>query len=137
MDGLQWKQDDYVRAARRLRGQYAHRPAELHNRLRQLVSLPPSSPRPDILPEHEFTRLAATRIQAGVLRYSDRVALLSAAEKMGIGRFDTNLLIALAQHRQQRRMVLVIPRSPSRWRLFALAILIQGTILSTFYWLIR
>ncbi|HWB54908.1 MAG TPA: hypothetical protein VG722_11970 [Tepidisphaeraceae bacterium] len=138
MEGVRWKRDDYVRAARRVRGRYAHRPAEIHHRLRQLDAMAPApSPSQIDRPEHDFASLVATRVHAGVLRYSDRLSLLAAAEKMGIGRFDANLLIALAQHRCRQRIAAASPRRTERWRLIAAALLTQGAILSVVYWLIR
>lgn len=38
-------------------------------------------------------------MQRGLLRYSQRAKLLRRAQKLGIGRFEANLVIATVQHR--------------------------------------
>jgi len=48
-----------------------------------------------------------------VLRYSHRTALIHAAERSGIGRFEANLIIAAIQHEAGERAVVEETR-PSR-----------------------
>jgi hypothetical protein len=135
MLGSRRQQEDFLRAARRVRDGFAHRPMEMHRRLRALGTVPREVSK-DISPERDFATLVMMRIQAGVLRYSDRQTLLAAAAKMGIGRFDANLLIAMAQHRYKPA---IHPKQTkaNRWHLIALAVAVQGAILSGFYWMLR
>ena len=96
---------DYCRAARRVRGRYARQPARLHRELRDLsrrhdsarttgaVTVPASGR------SEAFAEEVAARIEGPVLRHSQRRALLSAARRFGIGRFEANLIIAAVQHR--------------------------------------
>jgi hypothetical protein len=129
------QQEELVRAARRLRGGYFNRPAEMHRRLRGLGTVSREVSK-EVSPERDFATLVMARIQAGVLRYSDRQTLLAAAAKMGIGRFDANLLIAMAQHRHKATNRPAQTKS-HRWHLIAIAVLVQIVILSGFYWLLR
>lgn len=86
--------------------------------------------------EHDFANLVLARIAGGVLRYSDRCQLLGMGEKMGMNRFEANLLIAMALHRAGER-VGTFERSRSRWPLFAAAVVMQGLILGGFYWMLH
>jgi hypothetical protein len=52
-----------------------------------------------------FAHLAALEFEGPILRYSRRLALLRLAEKMNIGRFEANLMIALIQHRLNEEMI--------------------------------
>lgn len=94
--------ESYVRNARRLRAQFANEPAKLLTALRDLsprqeeTDIPLSAPR-------EFARLVAEKMQAGLLRYSTRLSLLKQAKKMGIQRFDANLIIAAVQSRMPKQ----------------------------------
>ena len=51
-----------------------------------------------------FSHRVAARLDGPVLRYSNRVALLKEAEKLGLGRFEANLLIAKVQHAKGHRI---------------------------------
>ena len=42
--------------------------------------------------------MVVDRLEGGVLRYTARAQLLAAAEDMGLGRFQANLIIAAVQH---------------------------------------
>jgi hypothetical protein len=57
--------------------------------------------RGDSSPAEQFGRLVTGRLQNGILRYSARGQLLVAADGMGIGRFQANLIIAAVQHRAE------------------------------------
>ncbi len=135
---------DYLRQARRLRSRYAAKPAELHRRLAELSdSIDLSTPAPrgrDLIPhtpQQDFARLVRSRIQAGVLRYSDRQVLLAWAEQAGIERFEANLLIATVQHQVKRRLGHISPPDRSRrWSLAIAALVIQSAIVSAFWWLL-
>ncbi|HZL34127.1 MAG TPA: hypothetical protein VFC78_02385 [Tepidisphaeraceae bacterium] len=47
-----------------------------------------------------FADHVAGALEGRILRYSRRVALLKTAGRLGIGRFDANLIIAATQHQQ-------------------------------------
>jgi hypothetical protein len=93
----------YRRDARKLRGRFADRPAELYRSLRQLSdqhdlwrsfqALEPTSP------TSEFAGEVREFLQSGMLTYSARQNLLKSAEGRNIPRFEANLIIAAVQHR--------------------------------------
>ena len=96
----------YCRAARRLRGRHARQPAKLHNALCEL-SRRQDAARPA---PAGFAPVAGTRcdafamevvnlLEGPTLRHSQRRALLATAHRLGIGRFEANLVIAAVQHR--------------------------------------
>jgi hypothetical protein len=141
----------YRREARRLRWHYANRPAELYNSLRQLSArqdrkqqINGSDAGADVLSVRErnveisgdsrrFAQIVAGELEQGVLRFSARQRLLSTAERMGIGRFQANLVIAAVQH--QLGATTSEPRQPHfSWasRLLA-AVLLQGLIVASIY----
>jgi hypothetical protein len=108
----------YRREARRLRSRYADRPAQLYKSLRSLsarhdlqqarsefsIRLRHSAKDEMASPCHEFARLVEGQVEGGVLRYSNRAQLLLAAQEIGIGRFQANLVIATVQHQNQMGM---------------------------------
>jgi len=65
-------------------------------------------------PANEFTAKIVGTIRNGVLTYSDRLELLEEAGKLGIGRFDANLIIAAVQHRYGVKGVEEAPRVKRR-----------------------
>ena len=96
---------DYRRAARRLRGRWSHRPRRLHQELRDLAerhnSARPSPAPPPAAPGgpcQVFAAAVETRLEGPVLRHAQRKRLLASAAKLGIGRFEANLIIAAVQH---------------------------------------
>jgi len=120
--------DAYRRQARRLRCQYAGRPGQLHQSLRQLSaeqrpSGSTATSRPAGIsvgtsagieagrypasaqggPARRFADHLAQQMTASVLRYSQRLELLRSARRFGIGRFEANLLIAAVQERRRTR----------------------------------
>jgi hypothetical protein len=85
-------------------------------------------------PAQVFGAVVARHARDPVLRYSTRLNLLRLAQKLGIGRFDANLIIAVAQHRAEK----CAPLTPvkSSWWITPLAIAItQGAIIFS-AWLI-
>ncbi len=87
----------YCREARKLRHRLRHAPVRLHRSLR---SLRPAAALPVELTTHDrFAQSVVTAIQGRTLRYSRRLRLLAEADKLGIERFEANLIIAMVQHR--------------------------------------
>lgn len=93
----------YRRDARHLRSRLSGKPDELYGSLRQLSdrydrlhALPNGTP---ATPTEGFADLVRREVCAGVLPYSNRLGLLTTAGKLGIGRFEANLIIASVQHR--------------------------------------
>jgi hypothetical protein len=75
----------------------------------------PGMYRPSILPrtsgpvvpsanpsEREFVAAVSQAMEGSLIRYSKRLELMAMAERMGIGRFQANLLIAQTQQRTGR-----------------------------------
>lgn len=138
---------DYCRRARRLRANFQTRPALLHAALCGLarqhdkpyrqertldcpvrISHSPTLPasRPSIhdeegLPrviERAFVDHVAQRLHGRVLRYSDRLKLLKAAERLRIGRFRANLVIAMVQHQRVEAgtsAIVATDQASARW----------------------
>lgn len=120
--------DAYRRQARRLRARHRGRPADLHHSLKDLNrardrawkadaprAAPPTIDRPPAPSQivavqpmsddgpRRFAEQIVRRLDgSGVLRYSERLRLLKAASRLGIGRFDANLMIAAVQARHAR-----------------------------------
>jgi hypothetical protein len=100
----------YRQQARKLRGRYVNQPVQLYRTLRQLSDRhdataaesrvvhrhPASDESQDKV--NAFGRLVASHLVGKVLPYSRRMELLNIAEKLGIGRFHANLVIAAVQH---------------------------------------
>lgn len=93
----------YRREARHLRGRLSGKPEELYGSLRQLSDrydlLHSRCNRTPATPMEGFADLVRREVCAGVLPYSNRLGLLTTAGKLGIGRFEANLIIASVQHR--------------------------------------
>jgi hypothetical protein len=95
----------YCRAARRIRGQWSRRPGRLHRELRELarrqdrkiVAAPPPLGQRTC---GTFASEVARRLEGPVLRHAERRKLIAAARRMGIGRFEANLVIAAVQHQR-------------------------------------
>jgi hypothetical protein len=96
----------FARQARRLRGALRGQPGRLHRELRELRSDSPAArgeKAVDSLPLRsgragQFAALAAQNMDGDILRYSVRLGLLRQAARMGIERFEANLIIAAVQH---------------------------------------
>ncbi|MCY2954181.1 MAG: hypothetical protein NTU53_19780 [Planctomycetota bacterium] len=133
---------DTLRRARRLRHRLRHDPARLHACLRNLCS---KSATPAAATRALAPRLAAPFLQADpivvsaftdqvtqaldgyVLRYSNRLALLASAAKLGISRFEANLIIATVQYRHNTPPP--PPTTGSFWlMLIAFVITVQAAI---------
>jgi hypothetical protein len=95
--------------------------------------------KPVVEPSVEFADLVRRTLDGPVLRYSQRTALLSEAERRGIGRFDANLIIASVLHgsgkRQEYQMA---PRSYPRWLTTVLVVLVlQAAIVVGAWWVVH
>jgi len=118
---------EYRRRARRLRGVYAAHPARLQHGLRDLARrhdlrrlIAKTLQPPTVLPsateacdpldvsalsntltekEHRFAAVVMGQFEGPVLCFSRRQEMLELAERLGIGRFHANFIIATVQHR--------------------------------------
>jgi hypothetical protein len=99
----------YRREARKLRGRFVDRPAELYRSLRQLsdqhdlVRSFAAPERAPVCPTSEFASEVREFLNDGMLTYSNRQKLLKSAEIRNIPRFEANLIIAAVQHRSHSR----------------------------------
>jgi len=139
---------EYCRRARRARHCYRHDPAMKLASLRALSNAhdraqagAKRSAAPDASalsrapnPLEEFSRRVTCELTGtSILRYSRRVALLSRAKRLGIDRFDANLLIAAVQNRTPRTDVVTLApvRSRQSWLVPMLAFgVIQSCIVA-------
>lgn len=126
----------YCRTARRLRHRLRHAPAALHVSLRSLKPAEPVQVRPvrqvasvpDAPAAEKFAILVRYALVGGLLPYSARQALIRQAGRMGISRFDANLIIATVQHRLGRSPIVAGPEKPAgRW-IYPVAIGVQVLI---------
>jgi hypothetical protein len=139
------KTSPYRAKARRIRARLAHRPAAMHRALRRLNESPAGSVHQraqvtrrcsviDATASHApamFLQLVLDHLDGGLLRYSVRARLLRQAERLGIGRFEANLIIATAQH--HRRGIASAAPPPERTPtglLLAAAVLLQAGIVA-------
>ena len=92
---------EYVRRARRLRARWAGKPERLQRELGELSRQSSAARLPgnDPGPARVFSEAAAAAMEGPVLRYSARQGLMKLARRLGIERFEANLLIAAVQHR--------------------------------------
>jgi hypothetical protein len=135
----------YVRSARRLRARLGHDPQRLHESLNQLNRWHGRgdrdsrhsvlSPQSSALTLH-FEKCVASQLTGGVLRYSTRVALLHQAKRLGIGRFEANLIIASIQHRFGRQRPTPSPRRFHLPATLTTVIFAQTAIVLTLWWLL-
>jgi hypothetical protein len=88
---------DFCRQARRLRHRLRHAPVRLHRSLRALRTDRALLPSSD--PNDRFAASVAAALESGTLRYSRRLRLLREAARLGIERFEANLIIAMVEHR--------------------------------------
>ena len=79
--------------------------------------------------ERGYAAHVATRVRGQILRYSDRLDLLRAAERLGINRFRANLIIATVQHEQRgERQTVQAKPAPVRERKPAGSFLLPATV---------
>ena len=135
----------YCRTARRLRHRLRHSPAALHVSLRSLkpaqpVEVRPARPVPSILDApaaEKFAVLVRYSLVGSLLPYSARQALLRKAARMGISRFDANLIIATVQYRSGGTPPVTEQEAPtSRW-LYGVVIGVQVLIVLGAYLLLK
>jgi hypothetical protein len=127
---------DFVRRARKLRATLAARPDQLHRALKEMTApeqqLIEPAPKPASRAQ-VFAELVVGQLQGDLLRYSARLDLLRQADRMGIERFEANLIIAAMQHRADPDQT---PQHPAPVRHFtaghlALLVFISEAILLT------
>ena len=89
----------YTRQARRLRARWVDQPARLHRALRELQPAGEPAAAKPVEKSEQFAESVIQLLQreAGLLRYSARLDLLRGARRMGIERFEANLIIAAVQ----------------------------------------
>jgi hypothetical protein len=122
----------YVRQARRLRATLGREPAKLHRALRELSAGEPVQP---ASPASRLAALAASQMQGDILSYSARLSLLKQAQRLGIERFEANLIIASAQHRARP-----VRREASQRRSFGVfgpaiaVVMVEGLLLLAAWW---
>ena len=124
---------DYRRAARRVRWVHRHDPQERARRLALLARATDAhrdAGGEAICAVRGFAQQVAGELDGSTLLYSRRLALLNAARRHGIRRFDANLIIAAVQDRAPARRSRPRDRSSPRSILtnICYAILIQSAI---------
>jgi hypothetical protein len=137
---------DYRRQARRLRCRFAGNPTQLQRSLLTLSRRRDHAPSVTdvrrVSPTQRFTSILREQVgtSAGVLRYSQRLALLRAARALGIGRFEANLLIAAVIERQRRQDEELSPQDTGRAgtlvTMFTVVGLLQSAIALGAWWTI-
>ena len=118
----------YCRAARRIRGRWSARPGRLHRELRDLA-VRHDSVAVEATPLGRgtcgtFATEVARRLEGPVLRHAERRRLLASARRMGIGRFEANLIIAAVQHERRPEEMIRAPQARRRWGLGPVALVI-------------
>ncbi len=131
---------DYRRCARRLRHVHRGNPARLARSLRELSAAydgvwrarpSVSVQRVALDPARRFTQLVEKVLDGPTLLYSERLKLLRAARRLGVRRFDANLIIAAVQERRPHAPARIDQRRRSRWTAaVGLFVLIQSLILA-------
>ena len=150
----------YRSAARRLRGRFARDPVRLQRSLQELArredarrgdahrpSGPPASPLSNLVDgdsAERFAALVGQHLSGAVLYYADRQALISAAGRLGIGRFEANLIIAAVQHRAESERTQVrhrgteLSQGVGRWLpAVAVVLAVEATLSFVAWWALR
>jgi hypothetical protein len=150
----------YRSAARRLRGRLAGDPVRLHRSLMDLArredarrahaerrTAPPVGPVPTLADGDAadgFTALVRQHLHGPVLYYTDRQSLLAAAGRLGIGRFEANLIIAAVQHRAEwehggasRIHTMCTKRTGVWWPAVVVVLSVEMTLSLVAWWVIR
>ncbi|HSI34698.1 MAG: hypothetical protein ACAI43_18020 [Phycisphaerae bacterium] len=108
---------------------------------------PAAAAQPEATPElkkeqasAQFAHHVRASLAGPILRYEDRLKLLRQAEKLGVGRFEANLVIARVLNEQG--MGQEVEWAPDRGRRgWALPIgafaVVQGLVLAGVWWLLR
>jgi hypothetical protein len=154
--GCHGSSDAYRRQARRLRCRYAGHPGRLQHSLKRLATgdtpssptgpaLAPQATQPPPYPASAQTGaarrfadyLSAQATGTSVLRYSQRLELLRAARRLGVGRFEANLLIAAVLERRRSRTAEPVDAGglPVAAQL-ATFLLVQGALLFGTWWVV-
>jgi hypothetical protein len=133
----------YRAQARRIRARLAHRPLAMHRALANLNARvhPPPVERPavrpaagGVLPDTArcFQQIVIDQLHGPLMRYSQRLALLRQAQRLGIGRFHANLIIATVQHRLRHIAEPADSPPPRAWMYgrLAVAAALQAAILA-------
>jgi hypothetical protein len=129
----------YCREARRLRCAHADQPGRMLREIGELsarydslripkaekVAEPVTAVRVGDLGRSQFEQLVAAELAGEVLNYSRRLELLADAERLGIGRFEANLLIAEAQHRAGPVVETIPPSSRLPLKFIGLALALE------------
>jgi hypothetical protein len=131
--------ESYRRSARRLRARHRGNPARLQRSLRLLAACTDAVPHPQTpSPAAQFARMVGDGLNGPVLRYSQRLALLDHAARLGIVRFEANLIIATVQHRRGAGTTVEATRpAASIWRGLVVAGCCQAVILLLAWWGLR
>ena len=132
----------YCRAARPIRGQWSGRPGRLLRELRDLAVHHDSDAVAPVPPLGRgtcgtFASEVARRLDGPVLRHAERRRLFASARRVGIGRFEANLIIAAVQHERRSAVVPEAPASRRRlnWMPVALVVGIE-MVLAWGAWLV-
>lgn len=96
----------------------------------------PPPPRRPADPSADFADYVRNRLDAPILPYSNRLALLKEAQRRGVGRFEANLVIAQQMHRQGMTYQYNIKPKSTRLSLLLTVALLQTAIAVGFWWLI-
>ena len=145
--------DAYRQQARRLRARFHGQPTLLHQSLRALsrdrdnaaciarpvtVVTPPLPAVFEVSPEtvRRFSRMVRDHLEGQILRYEPRQLLIRAAGRMGIDRFQANLIIAAVQHAQPATAAVdSAPAAPmSRWIPGAVMFLLIQAAVAALVW---
>ena len=149
----------YCRRARRIRARLGHDPARMHRalreahggqrveggtrpvrRVRRASTIPASltfQANPVVV--EAFAADVERAMEGAVLRYSRRTELLRSARRLGIGRFEANLIIATVLHRRGDVAAVAEPASAGRgWEETVFVFLvIQVVIAGAVWWVMQ
>lgn len=91
-----------------------------------------------------YARAAADRLAAEPLTLADRDLLLRRGERLGLGRFEANLILAVVErrHRSQTPPVRPVRAEQTRtrriaWPAAATAVALQASIVMAAWWLVN
>jgi hypothetical protein len=132
---------EYCREARRLRARLKDDQGAMHQALSGLKSDDVSVGAPSWADSvaGTFAVIVEKALDGPVLRYSKRLELLRRAKRMGIGRFEANLVIATVQHRRGIEFDITKPADSARnWPgLMAACLIVQSLIIGAIYFLLN